>query len=223
MLLFYRGDVDNHLLLEIANGGLHAKALSEDSEMVVRFPGLVSDGDWRDAHVFVDNFGLVLIVKGPGCDRDGCRVIDGGPDEPPFQLSEAFMQMYIGGAPEELLDSTISRTGFIGCMEDLMIDSKPILPQMLPEDQGHELGCSKTEWCEPDPCHGNGLCVDLWNSFLCDCHRPFYTESCSEGRCISTQKICQTGLCNTTLYHPNTLTNCSTSQYYFLFQSYRLQ
>ncbi|KAK1883626.1 Protein crumbs like 1, partial [Dissostichus eleginoides] len=181
MLLFYRGDVDNHLILEIVNGGLHAKAFSEESELDVRFPGLVSDGGWRDAHVFVDDGGLVLIVRGPGCDRDGCRVTDGGADEPPFQPSEAFSQIYIGGAPEELLEVSVSGAGFIGCMEDLMIDSKPILPQTLPEDQVHELGCSKTEWCKPDPCSGNGRCVDLWISFQCDCYRPYHSDSCSEG------------------------------------------
>lgn len=195
MLLFYRGNVDNHLLLEIMNGGLHAKAFSEDSEMDVRFPGLVSDGDWRDAHVFVDNDGLVLILKGPGCDRDGCTVTDSGADEPPFQPSEAFTQIYIGGAPEELLEYSLSGTGFIGCMEDLMIDSKPILPQTLPEDQGHELGCSKTEWCKSDPCNGHGHCVDLWTSYQCDCYRPFYSESCSEGKHLYRNffdKSCQT-------------------------------
>ncbi|KAK1884112.1 Protein crumbs like 1 [Dissostichus eleginoides] len=180
MLLFYRGDVDNHLILEIVNGGLHAKAFSEESELDVRFPGLVSDGGWRDAHVFVDDGGLVLIVRGPGCDRDGCRVTDGGADEPTFQPSEAFSQIYIGGAPEELLEVSVSGAGFIGCMEDLMIDSKPILPQTLPEDQVHELGCSKTEWCKPDPCSGNGRCVDLWISFQCDCYRPYHSDSCSE-------------------------------------------
>ncbi|XP_056260248.1 protein crumbs homolog 2a [Seriola aureovittata] len=180
MLLVYRGDVDNHLLLEIVNGGLRAKAFSEESELDVSFPGLVSDGDWRDAHVFVNKEGLVLILKGPGCDRDGCRVMDGGTGESPFQPTEAFTNIYIGGAPEELLENTVSGAGFIGCMEDLMIDSKPILPQTLPEDQGHELGCSKTEWCKPDPCSGHGRCVDLWTSYQCDCYRPFHSESCSE-------------------------------------------
>uniref|UniRef100_A0A673CV19 Crumbs cell polarity complex component 2 n=1 Tax=Sphaeramia orbicularis TaxID=375764 RepID=A0A673CV19_9TELE len=180
MLLFYRGDEDNHLLLEIVNGGLNAKAYSEESELEVIFSGLVSDGDWRDAHVVLDNDGLALILKGPGCDRDGCRIVDDGANEPPFQLSEAFTHVYVGGAPEELLESTMSQLSFIGCMEDLMIDSKPILPQSLPEDQGHELGCSKTEWCKPDPCFGHGRCVDMWTSYHCDCYRPFHSESCSE-------------------------------------------
>ncbi|XP_029136151.1 protein crumbs homolog 2a [Labrus bergylta] len=178
MLLVFRGDEDTHLLLEIVDGGLRARASSEDTDLDVSFPGLVSDGDWREAHVFLDEGSLVLVLKGPGCDRDGCRVTDGGADEPPFQPSEAFSQVYVGGAPEELLENSVSSRGFIGCMEDLMIDSKPILPQNLPEDHGHELGCSKTEWCEPDPCSGHGLCVDLWTSYQCDCYRPFHSESC---------------------------------------------
>uniref|UniRef100_A0A3Q2QKD6 Protein crumbs homolog 2-like n=1 Tax=Fundulus heteroclitus TaxID=8078 RepID=A0A3Q2QKD6_FUNHE len=180
MLIFYRGDADNYLLLEIVNGGLHARAFSEDSELDVTFPGLVSDGDWRDVHVFLDDAGLFLILKGPDCERDGCTVTDGGDGEPPFQPSKAFTDVYIGGAPHELLELSLSGAGFLGCIEDLLIDSKPILPQALPEDQDFELGCSKTEWCKPDPCNGHGHCVDLWTSYQCDCSRPFHGESCSE-------------------------------------------
>ncbi|XP_041667539.1 protein crumbs homolog 2a [Cheilinus undulatus] len=180
MLLVFRGDEDTHLLMEIVGGVLHAKASSEDTDLDVSFPGRVSDSVWRDVHVFVDHEGLTLVLKGPGCDRDGCRVSDGGTDDPPFTPTEAFTQVYVGGAPDELLALSVSATGFIGCMEDLMIDSKAILPQSLPEDQGHELGCSKTEWCDPDPCSGHGLCVDLWTSYYCDCYRPFHDHSCSQ-------------------------------------------
>ncbi|KAK5607475.1 hypothetical protein CRENBAI_021223 [Crenichthys baileyi] len=180
MLIFYRGDMDNHLLLEIVKGGLHARAFSEESELDVTFPGLVSDGDWRDVHVFLDNGGLSLIIKGPDCDRDGCTVTDTGDGEPPFQASEAFTDVYIGGAPNELLELSLSSAGFLGCIEDLMIDSKPILPQALPEDHDFELGCSKTEWCKPDPCNGHGHCVDVWTSYRCDCSRPFHGERCSD-------------------------------------------
>uniref|UniRef100_A0AAV2IWP0 CRUMBS n=1 Tax=Knipowitschia caucasica TaxID=637954 RepID=A0AAV2IWP0_KNICA len=181
MLLFFRGDEENHLFLEIVNGGLYAKALSEDADLDVTFSGLVSDGDWRDAHVILDDQGLVLIVKGPGCDRDGCKVIDDGADEPHFEPASVFSHVYVGGVLNKLLDTTVSKTPFIGCMEDLMIDSKAILPQNLPDDQAVELGCSKTLWCEPDPCSAHGQCVDMWTSYYCDCHRPFYGDSCSEG------------------------------------------
>lgn len=181
MLLFFRGDADSHLLLEIVNGGLQAKASSEESEMTVRFPGLVSDGGWRGVHVFLDEDALVLVLKGSGCDRDGCKVTDVGLDGP-FRPSGSFSQVYIGGAPTELLTYSLSGVGFIGCMEDLLLDSQPFLPQTLPEDQGPELGCSKTDWCETDPCYGHGHCVDLWTSYRCDCYRPFYGENCSHGK-----------------------------------------
>lgn len=183
MLIFYRGDADNHLLLEILNGGLHAKAFSEESELDVTFPGWVCDGDWRDVHVLLNNEGLILVLKSPDCDRNGCKVTDEGADRI-FQPAESFSQIYVGGAPENLLKSSLTGAGFIGCMEDLIIDSKPVLPQTFPEDQGHELGCSKTEWCESDPCYGHGRCVDLWTSYWCNCYRPYHGEGCSEGNHI---------------------------------------
>ncbi|XP_029940858.1 protein crumbs homolog 2a [Salarias fasciatus] len=180
MLLFFRGDVSNHLLLEVVDGRLHANAFSEESELDVVFPRPVSDGDWQDVHVYVHDGRLVLTLRGPGCDGNGCRVTDGGAGDPPFQPSEAFSHVYVGGAPEELMEYSQSAAGFIGCMEDLVVDAKPILPQALPESQAPELGCSKTDWCEPDPCHQHGRCVDLWTSYRCDCERPFHGESCSE-------------------------------------------
>lgn len=180
MLLFFRGDEETHLLLEIVSSELHAKAFSEDSELDVTFSGLVSDGEWRDAHVILDDQGLTLTVGGPGCDSDGCKVIDDGAGEPGFEPSRAFSHVYVGGLPEEFLEKPFANVPFIGCMEDLMIDSKVILPQNLPEEQGHELGCSKIEWCEHDPCSAHGKCVDMWTSFYCDCQRPYHGDSCSE-------------------------------------------
>ncbi|KAM9734946.1 protein crumbs homolog 2-like [Menidia menidia] len=178
--LFYRGDADSYLFLELSEGGLHAKAFSEDSELDVTFPGSISDGHWRGVHVVVGGEGLALTLTGPDCEADGCTVTDGDPDEPPFKPSGAFSSVYIGGAPEEFLERSGSGAGFVGCMEDLMIDSKLVPPQALPELQGLELGCRKAEWCESDPCNGHGRCVDLWTSYRCDCHRPFHGQNCSE-------------------------------------------
>ncbi|RVE65547.1 hypothetical protein OJAV_G00117580 [Oryzias javanicus] len=180
MLLFFRGNVENHLLLEIVDGGVHAKAFSPEAELDVTYSGIVSDGHWRDVHVFLDQEGLVLILKGPNCERDGCTLRDAGTEEHIFHPSEEFTNVYVGGAEAELMELSQSGTGFIGCMEDLKIDSKPILPQAFPEDQSFELGCNKNDWCEHDPCDGQGQCVDLWTSYQCDCFRPFHGENCSE-------------------------------------------
>lgn len=181
MLVFFRGDADNHLLLEILAGGLHAKVFSEDSEMAASFSGPVSDGDWRSVDVFLDEDALVLVLKGPGCRGDGCRVTDAAADGP-FRPSESFSRVYVGGAPDELLAFSSSRTAFVGCLEDLKVDSEPFLPQAPPEEQGPEVGCRKRDWCQGDPCLGRGRCVDLWTSYRCHCSRPFYGHSCSHGR-----------------------------------------
>ncbi|KAJ3605854.1 hypothetical protein NHX12_027897, partial [Muraenolepis orangiensis] len=180
MLLFYRGDAGAFLTLEIVSGGLRAKALLEGAELGVRYPGSVSDGDWWDAHAFLTEDSLVLVLKGSHCDPPGCKLVDG--DHNGLRLNpESFTHVYVGGAPEHLLERTASGVGFLGCMEDLEIDSKPISPQDLPEDRGRlQLGCSKTEWCESDPCSGRGQCVDLWTHHRCDCHRPYRSPSCSE-------------------------------------------
>ncbi|XP_061836569.1 protein crumbs homolog 2a [Nerophis lumbriciformis] len=176
MLIIYRGDVDNFILLEIVNGSFQAKAFSDGSEKKMTFPAFVSDGDWRDVHVFENNKGLRLTLKGHGCNKDGCQA----QDESPFQTLESLLHVYVGGAPEEMLQNSRSEKNFIGCMEDLIIDSEAVLPQTFQENQGQYFGCSKTEWCKPDPCYGRGRCVDLWTSYHCDCHRPFYSESCRE-------------------------------------------
>jgi len=185
MLLFYRGDATNFLSLEIVGGGLLARALLAGTELDVRYPGSVSDGDWWDAHASLtedDGGGLILVVKGAGCDAEGCTIVDPG-DRSGFRLNrESFAHVYVGGAPDALLRRTASRTGFLGCMEDLEVDSRPVLPQDLSEDHGHELGCNKTEWCESDPCSGHGRCVDLWTSYRCDCSRPYRSHNCSEGK-----------------------------------------
>lgn len=180
-LLFFRGDEENHLLLEIANQVLHSKSFSGGSKLEATFHGSVSDGDWWEALVSVNDENLALVVKGPGCIDDTCKAVDSHTDEVlvPF---EAFAQTYVGGAPEQLLKYSLSGTNFIGCIEDLVIDSTPVLPGTLPEDHVYELGCVKTDWCVPDPCGGRGRCMDLWTSYQCVCHRPFYGESCSEGR-----------------------------------------
>lgn len=182
MLLFFRGNEDNYLLLEIVDAGVHAKAFSLEAELDVTYSGVVSDGHWRDVHVLLDQEGLVLILKGPNCDRDGCTVRDAGTNEHIFHPSEEFTNVYVGGAMAGLMELSQSGTGFIGCMEDLKIDSKPILPQAFPEGRSFELGCNKNDWCEHDPCDGQGLCVDLWTSYQCDCFRPFHGKNCSEGK-----------------------------------------
>ncbi|XP_041756688.1 protein crumbs homolog 1-like [Coregonus clupeaformis] len=181
MLLFYIGAEHYFVSLEIVGSLLKARARS-GKELQATYHLPVNDGDWHEAKVTMDEK-LVLMVKGPGCDNDeGCTVEDEGHNQLVFFQPGSFPKVYVGGAPQKYLDNTDSRKGFIGCMEDLHVDHQRVLPQDIsPEHvQDMELGCNKTDWCHPDPCHHRGQCIDLWTSFSCECDRPYHGSLCEE-------------------------------------------
>ncbi|KAI1900651.1 hypothetical protein AGOR_G00052110 [Albula goreensis] len=181
VILFYRGNGDSHLSLQLIGGCLKARAVLEGMALETGLSSTVSDGDWHNVMVALDKM-LVLETTGAGC-RDGsgdCRAEVDHPDHAYFHPPDSFTQTMVGGVQPEYLDYTESRTGFLGCMEDLLIDGWPVLPKALSPAEGLELGCTKTDWCHPDPCSGHGQCIDMWISYRCECNRPFYGSSCAE-------------------------------------------
>uniref|UniRef100_A0A3B4U7A9 Protein crumbs homolog 1-like n=1 Tax=Seriola dumerili TaxID=41447 RepID=A0A3B4U7A9_SERDU len=177
MVLYYRGTVEQFVSLELVSGSLQAWVKAGKVLHVV-YPGPVNDGEWHQVSVTMDER-LVLSIKGPGCE-EGCRVKNEGHNHLIFLQPSSFQQLYVGGAPQEYLAHTTSGRGFVGCMEDLYVDHKLLLPQDLIREENHglELGCTKTDWCQEDPCLQRGQCVDMWVRASCQCQRPFYGESC---------------------------------------------
>ncbi|XP_024272991.1 protein crumbs homolog 2 [Oncorhynchus tshawytscha] len=181
MLLFYGGAEHYFVSLEIVGSLLKARAGS-GKKLQATYHLPVNDGDWHEAKVTMDEK-LVLMVKGPVCDNDeGCTVENEGHNQLVFFQHGSFPEVYVGGAPQKYLANTDSRKGFIGCMEDLQVDHQRVLPQDFSREhvQDMELGCNKTDWCHPDPCHHCGQCIDLWTSFSCECHRPYHGSLCEE-------------------------------------------
>lgn len=39
-------------------------------------------------------------------------------------------------------------------------------------------GCHREKQCSPNPCQNDGMCVDDWDAFICDCIRPFLPPHC---------------------------------------------
>ncbi|KAI7795702.1 protein crumbs-like protein 2 [Triplophysa rosa] len=187
MLLFFRGNAETFLSLEIVGGELRTRLVSGvGGTLEARLPGVVSDGEWREVVAGIDEEStkVVLEVKGPSCLNKACKVENKFPDDrEPF--SKHLTKVYVGGVPEEYLKFTLSGRGFLGCMEDLQVDGRQVLPQDLGDgDESVEIGCKKTEWCEvdPQPCSQHGQCVDLWTSYRCDCYRPHHGHECSQGQ-----------------------------------------
>ncbi|TRY86429.1 hypothetical protein DNTS_004204 [Danionella cerebrum] len=187
MLLFFRGNADFFLSLEIVGGKLQAKAVSStEGSLEAKLGGLVSDGEWHEVMVIIDeqDISLFLQVRGPSCDEQECKVeekLEGGHET--FLNHDSLTKVYVGGVPEEYTEFSLSGLGFLGCMEDLKIDGHVVLPHDLSQEEDTiEFGCIKTEWCQedPQPCSQKGRCVDLWTGYRCDCYRPHYGHACSQ-------------------------------------------
>lgn len=190
MLLFYRGTMERFVSLELVGGFLQARVKAEKVLQVVH-PDAVNDGDWHQVTVTMDE-SLLLVVKGPGCEEgEGCIMRNEGHNHLIFLQPSSFRQLYVGGAPEEYLALTASGRGFIGCMEDLVVDHKLLLPLDLTREETHglELGCTKKDWCQTDPCSQRGQCVDMWVHASCECDRPYYGDTCEEGECTPTSWV----------------------------------
>lgn len=179
-LLFRRGSAEHYASLELLEGSLLAKVKSGKA-LQVAYPGPVNDGEWHQVTVSMDE-SLLLAVKGPACEEE-CQVKSEGHNYLIFLQPSSFQQLYVGGAPREDPSRAASHPSFIGCMEDLRVDGKLLLPQDLlrEENQGLEFGCNKQDWCAGEPCRQRGRCVDMWVRALCACRRPYYGGACEKG------------------------------------------
>ncbi|XP_028852348.1 protein crumbs homolog 2b isoform X1 [Denticeps clupeoides] len=179
LILFYRGTANHFLSLEIVNGELRASAQTGDQKLEAKISQPVNDGLWHQAFVTMED--KLLLSVGNDANSSHWEEDSGHNHLLVFHMDD-LQQVLIGGVQPEYLNNTVSKKGFIGCMEDLLIDFAPILPQSISQDQvpDFQIGCNKTEWCQPDPCSQQGFCVDLWSDYRCHCFRPFHGNSCSE-------------------------------------------
>ncbi|MBN3299790.1 CRUM1 protein, partial [Amia calva] len=180
MIIFYRGNELDFLFLELISGQIHVKSRVETVTLHAQLSHQVNDGKWHEVTVRLRT-DLVVTLKDPNCGSDICTAKDIGPEQQSYKTPRSFKKTFVGGVGSELyLNNTGSKSGFIGCMEDLLIDSLLVLPQDISKGLATdmELGCNKTELCAPNLCLNNGTCVDLWSTFQCHCSRPFHGERC---------------------------------------------
>ncbi|XP_071981648.1 protein crumbs homolog 2 isoform X2 [Engystomops pustulosus] len=185
MVLIYRGNETNYLILELYHGLLQVTYSSRNSSSVLVIKNQkVDDGHWHKAEVIMNSYGvLVLHLYHQGCDNGICFTSIYLSLEYDPQMQETFTVLYIGGLTQDsLLGNTQSKQNFTGCLEDLFIDSSIVLPQSIRDNQSHDLilGCNKTDWCHANPCHHGSQCIDLWISYKCDCVRPYTGPTCAQ-------------------------------------------
>ncbi|KAM8934213.1 protein crumbs homolog 2 [Pelodytes ibericus] len=182
MVLMYRGNNDDYLILELYNGLLHLEFVTNGSSAVLVVEGhRLDDGHWHKTEVSLDGH-LQLDLYHESCASGVCSMRQSWSTDHNTRFPASFNKLYVGGLIEEsLMNRTMSRQNFTGCLEDLKIDYNIQLPQNL-SDRSIEMeyGCNKTDWCHPNPCHNRALCMDLWTTFRCECNRPYKGPTCMD-------------------------------------------
>ncbi|XP_043555728.1 protein crumbs homolog 1 isoform X1 [Chiloscyllium plagiosum] len=185
-IIFHRGNKDTFMKLEILNGHLFA-SLKVRNQLVADLEILknVSDGDWHTAKVTLGSDFSVKLLDNPCSEECMIKRFVGLETE---QLASAFENTIFGGTDierghfSEVTNIIQPQPYFIGCLQDVEIDSQRINITNLSVQStlNVKLGCNKNDWCQRKPCQSKGQCIDLWLSYKCECFRPYIGFNCSE-------------------------------------------
>ncbi|XP_059483045.1 protein crumbs isoform X2 [Neocloeon triangulifer] len=164
--------------LELVSGRLNL-----DTDLLNRIDGVfigsdLNDGNWKHVFLSINSSHVVLSAL----DEQSIYPIQWSENA----TSNVFSNTRLGG-------SSFRRANFVGCMEDVVVNGKWVLPPpgasaaLVDEDQGDvaqtnyygvEAGCTREEKCIPNPCQAGGTCTDLWTTFSCACQRPRLGRTC---------------------------------------------
>ncbi|XP_041704506.1 protein crumbs homolog 1-like [Coregonus clupeaformis] len=193
-VLFQRGSgrqvlglelLGSHLRLSLrreASGGAEGEALQ--LSQTLELPINVTDGEWHSVEAVLGDGLLSLRLLDDGvCQEQDCEreaQVAGtltGTDSPESPLQNTF----IGGVVEAgvVLDPV---PAFIGCLQELFVDSQLVVPEEWLSDSAVNVtvGCSHRDRCQDSPCQNRGQCTNLWQSYQCWCPRPYEGQDCAE-------------------------------------------
>ncbi|XP_073817054.1 cell polarity complex component crumbs isoform X3 [Musca autumnalis] len=169
-------------ILELINGrlNLHSSLLNKWEGVFIG--SNLNDSNWHKVFVSINTSHLVLSANDEQAIFPvGSYETSNGSQQPSFPLT------YLGGTIPNLKSYlrhlTHRPSSFVGCMQDIVVNGKWIFPEEQVLDNNTKLtniqqGCPRTEQCNPNPCHSNGRCTDLWHTFACTCQRPHFGYTC---------------------------------------------
>ncbi|XP_045527567.1 neurexin-1 isoform X1 [Pieris brassicae] len=89
--------------------------------------------------------------------------------------------LYVGGVPKDMYTllpvGVLSRQGFEGCMSslDLPGESPSLLDDVVVPSSSLVSGCEGPTKCTHNACANKGVCVQQWNTYVCDCDLTSFT------------------------------------------------
>ncbi|KAM9796106.1 protein crumbs homolog 1 isoform 2-T2 [Syngnathus typhle] len=189
-VLFQRSIRGLLLCLELQEGQLHLtlrRQTAAELQVLSRIGALelshaVADGEWHTVEAVLTNRVLALRLSSDAatCERQLCYKV--APVQNHMDGSASLPQnTFIGGVRKDPGEDS-SIPPFIGCMRDVLVDWQLIVPEEWLSDSAVNVspGCSHRDRCEDAPCQNRGLCVNLWQSYRCQCPRPYMGQDCEE-------------------------------------------
>uniref|UniRef100_A0A8C7Y9B4 Crumbs cell polarity complex component 1 n=1 Tax=Oryzias sinensis TaxID=183150 RepID=A0A8C7Y9B4_9TELE len=191
-LLFQRNTGGLLLSLELEAGLLQltlrkeasAGAEAENQSQVLALPQNVTDGEWHTVKAVLMNWVLSLELDDAGiCGSQLCYEVV-TVESTLLGLVASPQNTFIGGTAEDPNGSSGLSTSpaFIGCMRDVFVDWQLVVPEEWLSDSAVNVfpGCSHRDRCQEVPCQNGGKCVNLWQSYQCQCPRPYEGHDCEE-------------------------------------------
>ncbi|XP_034716420.1 neurexin 1a isoform X4 [Etheostoma cragini] len=183
LVLFNRGDGNDFIVVELVKGYLHyISDLGNGAHLIKgNSNSPLNDNHWHNVHISRDTNNLHTVkidTKVTTQTTMGAKNLDLKGD------------LYIGGVSKEMyreLPKLVhSREGFQGCLATVDLNGR--LPDLLADalatmgqvERGCEVTLMKADLqgpsttCQEDSCSNQGVCLQQWEGFTCDCSMTSY-------------------------------------------------
>lgn len=188
VLMYHSGktSVSDVFAVEIMDGHLYVLLdLGAGLVKVKASQGLISDGLPHTVSIHHEHgIGSITVdsqiqeFTAPGTDEQ----LD---LEGPLYIGGINLDMSLLSVPSSLWSASL-RHGYVGCLQDLIINGEKVDVAELARNQqvkGIKEFCRVVEpMCESQPCMHRGTCMEGWNRFVCDCTMTGYAgPTCNQG------------------------------------------
>ncbi|KAG8436582.1 hypothetical protein GDO86_007622 [Hymenochirus boettgeri] len=142
----------------------------------------ISDDQWHAIEVTLTDILTLRLLDvhcTTRCMNSSVHNIGIDPGESVFH--EVLLGGELSGHPvaESKHTSTIQEQNwFVGCLRDIRLGSTLLTEESVTQSDV-VVGCKRQDQCESQPCRNRGRCINLWQSYNCDCFRPYRGINCS--------------------------------------------